>query len=308
MKKATRLGKRQKGTSTISIIAIIGIFAIFVVTFFKLFPMYYGNFKVKSVLEKIQQDSEIDPKSKRAIWESLRKRLYVDEVRVVRREHVTMVRKDGKTTVTALVGHLLRGAGIDCEVAGNIGPAALAALLARTRAGTMPDLWVLELSSYQLETTWSLEPDIATLLNLSEDHLDRYAGLDEYANAKARVFQGQGVQVLNRDDRRSAALAAAGRRHLSFGLDAPAGPADFGLRARAGETWLTQGGTDLLPQSALRIHGRHNVANALAAAALAHVMTASPSSSPANSTAFSGIDMIDSPSSQVAFSGALWRY
>jgi UDP-N-acetylmuramoylalanine--D-glutamate ligase len=177
---------------------------------------------------------------------------------------------NGKTTVTALVGHLLRGAGIDCEVAGNIGPAALAALLARTRAGTMPELWVLELSSYQLETTWSLEPDVATLLNLSEDHLDRYTGLDEYASAKARVFQGQGVQVLNRDDARSAALAAPDRRHLSFGLDAPAGPADFGLRERAGEIWLTQGGTDLLPQSALRIHGRHNVANALAAAALAH--------------------------------------
>jgi S-adenosylmethionine synthetase len=79
--------------------------------------MYYGNFKVKSVLEKIQQDSEIDPKSKRAIWESLRKRLYVDEVRVVRREHVTMVRKDGKTTVTVayetrdvFIGNLFIGA------------------------------------------------------------------------------------------------------------------------------------------------------------------------------------------------------
>jgi len=177
---------------------------------------------------------------------------------------------NGKTTVTALVGHLLRCAGVDCEVAGNIGPAVLAALLARTRAGSAPALWVLELSSYQLETTWSLEPDVATLLNLSEDHLDRYASLDEYASAKARVFQGQGVQVLNRDDARSAALAATGRRQLTFGLDAPGGSADFGLRDMEGATWIVQGTTDLLPVTALRIHGRHNVANALAAAALVH--------------------------------------
>jgi hypothetical protein len=117
MKTATRLTKRQKGTSTISIIAIIGIFAVFLVTFFKLFPMYYGNFKVQSVLERIQHDSEVDPKSKRAIWESLQKRLYIDEVRSIKREDVTMVRKDGKTTVTItyetrdnFIGNLFIGA------------------------------------------------------------------------------------------------------------------------------------------------------------------------------------------------------
>jgi hypothetical protein len=117
MKKATRLAKRQKGTSTISIITVIGIFAVFLVTFFKVFPMYYGNFKVKSVLEKIQHDSDVDPKSKRAIWESLQKRLYVDEVRSIKREHVTMERKDGKTTVTVtyetrddFIGNLFIGA------------------------------------------------------------------------------------------------------------------------------------------------------------------------------------------------------
>ncbi len=117
MKTATKLAKRQKGTTTISIIVIIGIFAVFLVTFFKLFPMYYGNLKLQSVLEKIQHDSEIDPKSKRAIWESLQKRLYIDEVRSIKPEHVTMVRKDNKTTVTVtyetrdnFIGNLFIGA------------------------------------------------------------------------------------------------------------------------------------------------------------------------------------------------------
>ncbi len=95
---------------------------------------------------------------------------------------------NGKSTVTALTGHLLRAAGVDCEVAGNIGPPALDALMKRGKKH--PAVWVLELSSYQLETTWSLEPEAAAMLNLSEDHLERYAGLAEYAEAKARVFPG----------------------------------------------------------------------------------------------------------------------
>ena len=123
MKKITRLGKCQKGVSTVGIIAVIGIFAVFLVAFFKLFPMYYGNFKVQSVLEKIQQDSEVDPKSKRAIWESMKKRLYVDEVRSIKREHVTMERKDGKTTVTVtyetrdtFIGNMFIGASFSNSV------------------------------------------------------------------------------------------------------------------------------------------------------------------------------------------------
>ncbi len=133
---------------------------------------------------------------------------------------------NGKTTVTALTGHLLRAAGIDCEVAGNIGPAALDALMQR---GAPPAAWVLELSSYQLETTWSLAPDAATVLNLSEDHLDRYAGLAQYAAAKARIFQGEGVQVLNRDDPGSMALALPGREQVTFGLGAPGAPGHWGV-------------------------------------------------------------------------------
>jgi len=175
---------------------------------------------------------------------------------------------NGKTTVTALTGHLLRAAGIDCEVAGNIGPAALDALM-RRRAP--PAAWVLELSSYQLETTWSLAPDAATVLNLSEDHLDRYAGMEDYAAAKARVFLGEGVQVLNRDDSRSMAFALAEREQVSFGLGAPAAAGQWGVVNDA----LHEGALPVLPVGELQIHGAHNVANALAACALARSLGAS---------------------------------
>ena len=181
---------------------------------------------------------------------------------------------NGKTTVTALTGHLLRAARIDCEVAGNIGPAALEALMRRLDAGRLPQAWVLELSSYQLETTWSLAPDCAALLNLSEDHLDRYAGLAEYGAAKARIFQGEGTQVLNRDDPRAGALAPAGRRRISFGLDAPPHAEDYGIVAVKGRKWLAQGDSLLIAADELSIHGWHNASNALAAAALAGALGA----------------------------------
>ena len=170
---------------------------------------------------------------------------------------------NGKTTVAALAGHLLRAAGVDCEVAGNIGPAVLEALV--KRQVSPPAVWVLELSSYQLETTWSLAPDAAAMLNLSEDHLDRYAGLAEYGAAKARIFMGEGVQVLNRDDPRSLACALPGRRVVRFGLDAPAAEDDFGVSESG---FLVRGAERLARADELRLHGRHNVANALAAIAL----------------------------------------
>jgi len=187
---------------------------------------------------------------------------------------VAVTGTNGKTTVSALTGHLLRTAGLDCEVAGNIGPAALEALMRRLDASQPPAVWVLELSSYQLETTWSLAPDAATLLNLSEDHLDRYADLAEYGAAKARVFQGDGVQVLNRDDPRSAACALPGRTRISFGLDAPPGEDDFGIVSVGDRKWLAQGDSPLIEADALPIHGWHNAANALAAAALARAVGA----------------------------------
>ena len=167
---------------------------------------------------------------------------------------------NGKTTVTALAGHLLKSAGVDAEVAGNISPPVLASSLSRKNA---PAVWVLELSSYQLETTWSLAPRAATMLNLTEDHFDRYAGLEDYGAAKARIFQGSGVQVLNRDDERSLAMTQPGRNVITFGLDAPRGN-DFGVANGK----LMQGGKEILGIDELPMRGMHNVANALAACAL----------------------------------------
>jgi UDP-N-acetylmuramoylalanine--D-glutamate ligase len=190
--------------------------------------------------------------------------LFAWDVRKTKAKVLAITGTNGKSTVTALTGHLLRAAGIDGEVAGNIAPPALEALAKRKRA---PAAWVLELSSYQLETTWSLAPDAATMLNLSEDHLDRYPGLAQYAAAKARVFQGRGVQVLNRCDSASMALAVPGRAHVTFGLDAPAIAEDFGVR----DGWLVRGEEKLLQIEELGISGAHNVSNALAACALAHL-------------------------------------
>jgi UDP-N-acetylmuramoylalanine--D-glutamate ligase len=172
---------------------------------------------------------------------------------------------NGKSTVTALAGHLLRAGGVDCEVAGNIGPPVLQACARRHDSGKLPEAWVLELSSYQLETTWSLQPAAAAMLNLTEDHFDRYASLAEYAAAKARIFLGDGLQVLNRDDARSLEMAQPGRKTVTFGLNAPPRDVDFGV---AGER-LMQGKNEILPIDELAIRGSHNVANALAACALA---------------------------------------
>ena len=179
---------------------------------------------------------------------------------------------NGKTTTTALTGHLLRATGKTVGVAGNISPAALCALMDAQDANVLPQIWVLELSSFQLETTATLNPLAATVLNISDDHLDRYIDLDEYASVKARIFQSgegtPGVQVLNRGDARVRRMALADRQVISFGLDAPAAGEDFGLRQNRGEPWLVQGERFLLPVSELPLAGLHNAANAMAALAL----------------------------------------
>jgi UDP-N-acetylmuramoylalanine--D-glutamate ligase len=176
---------------------------------------------------------------------------------------------NGKTTVTALTGAMLRAGGLDCEVAGNISPAALDALMAREDERSTPDAWVLELSSFQLETTASLRPIAATVLNLTEDHLDRYADMAAYAAAKARIFAGEGLQVLNREDAWSRGMARAGRRVATFGLDVPPGAEDLGLVKVRGDWWLARGTTPLIAVTEMRLEGLHNAANALAAMALA---------------------------------------
>src|SRR5882762_8709686 len=179
---------------------------------------------------------------------------------------------NGKSTVTALAGAMARAAGADCEVAGNIGPAVLDALMRREDEGKAAGLWALELSSFQLETTASLAADAATVLNISEDHLDRYRGIDDYARAKARIFSGDGIQVLNRDDPRSLAMALPGRKTISFGLDIPRRAQDWGLRERGGTPWLAHGANTLLAARELKLAGLHNAANELAALALCRAL------------------------------------
>lgn len=196
---------------------------------------------------------------------------------------------NGKTTVSALTGHLLRAAGIDCEVAGNIGPAALAALAARVAARRMPAVWVLELSSYQLESTWTLAADAAVMLNLSEDHLDRYASLTGYGAAKQRIFRGAGIQVLNRDDERSWAMAIPERRRVSFGLGAPGCAEDFGLLDVNGKQWIVHGERRIVATGELPLRGAHNAANAMAAAALASLAGAGADAIAAGLRSFPGL-------------------
>jgi UDP-N-acetylmuramoylalanine--D-glutamate ligase len=173
---------------------------------------------------------------------------------------------NGKTTVTSMVGAMCAEAGLDTQVAGNISPAVLDALSQRAQ---QPQVWVLELSSFQLETTYSLNADAAVVLNVTEDHLDRYDGsMDKYAAAKARIFQGDGVQVLNREDGRSVAMKIVGRPQISFGLNAPMGESDFGIKHEGEIIWLMQGTQKIMRADELQVSGLHNVANALAALAL----------------------------------------
>ncbi|WP_298832306.1 UDP-N-acetylmuramoyl-L-alanine--D-glutamate ligase [uncultured Piscinibacter sp.] len=214
---------------------------------------------------------------------------------------------NGKTTTTAMAALLVERAGRRVAMAGNIGPTMLQTLsdvLDRADAAEepqpLPEVWVLELSSFQLDEAKGFEPDAATVLNISEDHLDWHGSMAAYVAAKARVFGKDAVMVINRDDPAVEKLVpepvpVKGRgarpieRHVvRFGLDEPKRPGDFGIRAENGMAWLVRamdadetvkrgkGQAEeelhiqrLMPADALRVRGRHNAANALAALALA---------------------------------------
>jgi UDP-N-acetylmuramoylalanine--D-glutamate ligase len=187
------------------------------------------------------------------------------------RPHILAITgSNGKTTVTSMVEHLCKAAGKDVVAAGNISPAVLDVVL--ERGVNQPEVWVLELSSFQLETTSSLNADAATVLNISEDHLDRYADMDEYSAAKARILEGCNMQVLNRDDARCMSMARAECKTITFGLNKPGSANDFGIERSDGEIWLMQGAKRLLKASELQVAGLHNVANALAALALSRAI------------------------------------
>jgi UDP-N-acetylmuramoylalanine--D-glutamate ligase len=168
---------------------------------------------------------------------------------------------NGKSTVTALAAAMGTAAGLRSRAVGNIGVPVLDAL----QEEPLPQLFAVELSSYQLETTSSLELDAAAMLNLTQDHLDRYRSLEEYARAKERIFLHCDTRVLNRDDAYSRAMAG-GARTWSFGLDAPRDEAQWGFDAEGGE--LRHGIEAIVPAREMAMPGLHNVANALAAHAL----------------------------------------
>jgi len=173
---------------------------------------------------------------------------------------------NGKSTVTTLVARMAARAGRAVRVGGNLAPPALDLL-----DGAAADLYVLELSSYQLETTDSLDLAAAVVLNVTPDHLDRYDGIAGYTAAKARIFRRCAVAVLNLDDPLVAGMARADQQVLTFSLQ-PASGADYSLEPGEGAEWLCHRGQRLVAMHELRIVGRHNAANALAALALAQAL------------------------------------
>jgi UDP-N-acetylmuramoylalanine--D-glutamate ligase len=202
---------------------------------------------------------------------------------------------NGKTTVTSLTGHLVRWAGKSVAVAGNIGPTLLDTLRQALTDNALPEVWVLELSSFQLDLPSGLEPTAATVLNITQDHLDWHGDMAAYARAKSHIFGETALMVLNREDmgvmamrpepKRAKLQRPVERDYLTFGTDMPQRPGDFGLEEVNGMTWLVRAlEADetrkkyqhleelhiqrFMPADALRIRGRHNASNALAALAL----------------------------------------
>ena len=207
---------------------------------------------------------------------------------------------NGKTTVTSLTGLLVARAGSKVAVAGNIGPTLLDTL--RTQMHDLPQVWVLELSSFQLDGVDNFEPTAACILNLTQDHLDWHADIAQYGQAKARIWGAQSIGVLPRNDAAVMALwpkdstdkKVAPRARICFGADLPQAPGDFGLSQVNGMTWLVRAAPAeeplgkrsrmldeelniqrLMPADALRIRGQHNALNALAALALASTCSSS---------------------------------
>ncbi len=185
---------------------------------------------------------------------------------------IAITGSNGKSTVTTMVGALLEAAGYRVRVGGNLGPPALDLLADHAEA---PDFYVLELSSFQLETTFSLQPVAATVLNVSADHMDRYRSLAEYAAAKGRIHNGARTAVVNRDDPGAARLASRVADQVGFTAGAPTDD-DFGVIEHEGGLWLARGNVPLLDAERLPLAGGHNRANALAALALVHAVGADP--------------------------------
>jgi UDP-N-acetylmuramoylalanine--D-glutamate ligase len=200
---------------------------------------------------------------------------------------------NGKTTVTSLTGLLCERAGMSVRVAGNISPAALDVLRSAIDRDELPQVWVLELSSFQLHSAFSLQADAATVLNITQDHLDWHGEMEAYAAAKERIFGANTIRVLNRNDARVMQMESPLAPMISFGSNEPEQANCLGLVNESGMQWLSVAVSTeeeersdkrqrrkkdsvepeiminrLMPAEALKIRGRHNAVNALAALAL----------------------------------------
>jgi UDP-N-acetylmuramoylalanine--D-glutamate ligase len=224
------------------------------------------------------------------------------ESRDYRPHLVAVTGTNGKTTVTALTRHMIDACGITARAAGNIGPAALTALMDALDNNTLPQAWVLELSSFQLYTTHTLAPDAAVVLNVTQDHLDWHGDMQAYANAKARLLTMARIAIVNRDDPLTTGMVERLEhpRVRSFGRDLPVLVGDMGLELGQGVAWLAACEASdfdipapapvrrkkdapppsrpagrlsrLMPVDALRIRGMHNATNTLAALALCRAL------------------------------------
>jgi len=203
---------------------------------------------------------------------------------------------NGKTTVTSLTGQLVQRAGKSVAVAGNIGPTLLDTLQTCIDTDALPEVWVLEVSSFQLDEVTGFEPSVATVLNISQDHLDWHGSMAAYVRAKSAIYGHTSVMLLNRDDPQVMAVVPALvkgkqlRNILTFGGDVPQRPGDYGIETVNGMAWLVRAAEAdetikrrrddeipiyvqrLMPVDALRIRGRHNATNALAALGLANAI------------------------------------
>ena len=195
---------------------------------------------------------------------------------------VAITGANGKSTVTTLVGLMAEADGKRVRVGGNLGTPMLDLL------DDEAELYVLELSSFQLERSSLLKPAAATVLNISPDHMDRYPDLQAYADSKRRIFQGDGIRVLNRDDPMVEAMAESGMRCVRFGLRDTG--VEYGIKLIEGEEWLVCRGQALMKSSEVRIQGRHNIANALAAVALGDAVGLGRTAMIAELKRFTGLD------------------
>ena len=209
---------------------------------------------------------------------------------------VAITGTNGKTTVTSLTGKLVECANMSVAIAGNIGPSLLDTLSQKIKSDALPQVWVLELSSFQLNNVTDFEPTTAAVLNVTQDHLDWHETMGSYSEAKAHVYGSQAMMVINRDDEvvmgmlANAKKASKNRRYCTFGSDLPSCLGDYGLESVNGMTWLVRATSledivikkqrslieptlelnvqRLIPAEALQLRGQHNMLNALAALTL----------------------------------------